>query len=57
MGSITQDSYLFFSSKLGDLLLEPGDEIILVARHRNHEEESGGWGDSRFFEGVKNSHK
>ena len=33
-GRIVHDSYLFFPRELGDLLLEPGDEIILIARNK-----------------------
>lgn len=32
IGHITLSSYLFFPSTIGDLILKPGDEIILVAR-------------------------
>jgi len=48
IGQVTQDSYLFFPRELGDLLLEPGDEVIIVARS-SQEYPS----DPDFFEKVK----
>lgn len=36
MGAVTHESYFFFSRELGDLILEPGDEIILVAVKKIH---------------------
>jgi len=55
-GAVTMDSYLFFPREFGDLLIEPGDEVLLVVRHNiGNSEKHGSWiGDSRFFEKVKN---
>lgn len=58
VGQVTMDSYLFFPREFGDLLIEPGDELILVVRHskRNGNLGAGSWiGDSRFFEKVNNT--
>ena len=47
MGAVTLESYIFFPRELGDLLLEPGDEVILVARQ--------GEGNRRFRDAKKDS--
>jgi hypothetical protein len=36
VGKVSLESYIFFPRGLGDLLLEPGDEVIIVAREGNH---------------------
>lgn len=33
IGQVTMDSYLFFPREFGDLLIEPGDEVILAVKH------------------------
>lgn len=49
IGTIAHNSYLFFPRELGDLLLEPGDEIILVSKSKYRYQ-----GSSRIsFEGRK----
>jgi len=54
-GSVTLESYLFFPRQVGDLLLEPGDEIILAVRqNRQAYPTRSSIGDSAFFEKVKN---
>jgi len=45
IGPIVHESYLFFSRELGDLILEPGDEVILVARNKK----PGYWATNAIF--------
>ena len=56
VGAVTCESYLFFCREAGDLLLEPGDEVILVAKHNQRSDglAHSCIGDSTFFERVKN---
>jgi len=55
IGQVTCESYLFFPREAGDLLIEPGDEVILVVKHSKYNSPyAHSWiGDSAFFEKVK----